>query len=367
VVILKKQGFTLIELLAVIVILAIVLAIALPSITGLIGSTTERAFLLDAKMVIKAIDYQLLEGYDLESNPIDKESFEEVLNLSAKNYESVSVALDEKDEPYVKLVGKNKWEGLTTCGTYKDMLIGKTDEIECNVPEGSSSNGNFVNCGDKLIDSRDYPEGIKNTYETVKIGNQCWFAENLRYTGKEGSSCLINSVDNWKDKSPYNACMKNIGATCTHGGDYYCDWNYETEVLYQWGAIFGSGEPRTIEDNQDKIQGLCPNGWHLPTDEEWGTLIDGLNGSAGDKLKSASDWNGNNDSGFNARPAGYRYTSGTLYSVGYYANWWSSSPGDGSNAWRRYVYSGYSMSVAFRVLRLTVFGPLRPGLNSASP
>lgn len=57
----KKQGFTLVELLAVIVILAIILAIAIPSITGLVANTRRNAFESNVKMVIKGIDYSLLQ------------------------------------------------------------------------------------------------------------------------------------------------------------------------------------------------------------------------------------------------------------------------------------------------------------------
>ncbi|MGI6329703.1 MAG: FISUMP domain-containing protein [Bacilli bacterium] len=330
----KKQGFTLIELLAVIVILAIVLAIALPSITGLIGNTTKKAFLMDAKMVIKAIDYQLLEGYDLESSPITKRNFDEVLNLSAKNYESVSVALDEKDEPYVKLVGQNKWEGLTTCGTYKDMLIGKTNEIKCEV--------SFV-CGKKFFDLRYYSDGIKNTYKTVQIGDQCWFAENLRYTG-EGTEnfCLVDSIDDWKDESSYGACMKNTDDSCDYE-ENYCEWDFDEEVLYQWGAVMND---KLESQNEEVIQGLCPDGWHLPTVAEWDTLVEklGNESSVGAKLKSFSEWNGDKveNSGFNARPAGYRDMLGVLNNVGYSVDWWSSSLEDGSKVCGRYMNSDNS-------------------------
>ncbi|MDD2489707.1 MAG: FISUMP domain-containing protein, partial [Bacilli bacterium] len=94
-------------------------------------------------------------------------------------------------------------------------------------------------------------------------------------------------------------------------------------------------------------------GWHVPTDAEWKTLekklgmeqaqadATGYRGTnEGYKLKSTTYWkndgNGDNSSGFNAKPAGYRYTSGTLNYVGSNGYWWSSSS-DGPDAWRRYL------------------------------
>jgi len=312
----QKQGFTLIELLAVIVILAIVLAIALPSITGLIGNTTERAFLMDAKMVIKAIDYQLLEGYDLEKEPInDGINFEEVLNLSAKNYESVSVSLDENDEPYVMLVGQNKWEGLTVCGTFKDMKVGQTEEIVCEVPED-----NFI-CGEDTILHGGY------SYKTAKIDNQCWFAENLRYTDYKdegGKSCLEKQF--YSETKACASHTKDTDGKCVG----YCNWEGE-EVLYQWEAIFG--DKPLIEESQ----GLCPLGWHIPSKDDWEVLIDGKS-DVGNKLKAGGPfWDGSNQYKFNALPVGAReYDSGYLTVVGSNLTWWSSTSNNLS-AWVYYV------------------------------
>ncbi len=178
-------------------------------------------------------------------------------------------------------------------------------------------------CGQNITDTRD-----GKTYKTTKIGDQCWFAENLKYT-KNG--CLSKT---WNSDSagPADACKAN--------GD---------EIHYQWGAAMNGS---TTEGSQ----GLCPSGWHIPTDAEWKILegtVDstygvgdsvwdgtGYRGSdVGKKLK-AVDGNGTDDYGFNGLLAGFRGTDGTLYNVGSLVNWWSSSP-SGTNAWGRYVRSSY--------------------------
>ena len=80
-------------------------------------------------------------------------------------------------------------------------------------------------------------------------------------------------------------------------------------------------------------QGVCPAGWHIPTDAEWTTLVNYVGGSstAGTALKSTSGWydsgNGTDTYGFSALPAGVRLSSGLFSYVGYYADFWSATEG----------------------------------------
>ena len=100
------------------------------------------------------------------------------------------------------------------------------------------------------------------------------------------------------------------------------------------------------------VKGICPGGWHLPSDDEWCTLttyIDqtvncnatGWNGTdAGYKMKSTTGWysngNGSDAYGFKGLPGGYRGSSGGSFTnLGYYGNWWASSEYSGSYAWYR--------------------------------
>jgi uncharacterized protein (TIGR02145 family) len=103
--------------------------------------------------------------------------------------------------------------------------------------------------------------------------------------------------------------------------------------LYNWYAV-----------NDER--GLCPTGWHVPTDGEWTVLQNFLGGSsiAGAKMKSSpSDtpaWNGTNSSGFSALPAGFRlYYNGDFNSLGSHGGWWSSSAYATSNAWGPLLFS----------------------------
>ena len=210
--------------------------------------------------------------------------------------------------------------------------------MEETIVQGSGPYKVVFACGGTLVDSRD-----GKTYATVQIGDQCWMADNLRYTT---STCL--SAD-WNTSAPLNACR-----------EHSTSWG--TEVLYQWGAAMnGSITPGD--------QGLCPVGWYIPTHDDITTLeryvcnaagnsncatnfpfdttTTGWRGTnEGDRLKSSNPYWCNNATGcasseFNKKPAGSRNSSGSLSFVGSFGYWWSSSP-SGSNAWRRFLSSGYS-------------------------
>jgi uncharacterized protein (TIGR02145 family) len=90
----------------------------------------------------------------------------------------------------------------------------------------------------------------------------------------------------------------------------------------------------------------CPPGWHLPSKEEWQTLVDfaGNNKVATKKLKAKNGWNGNgngtDDFGFSALPGGNGYSDGIFNDVGYHGYWWSASEYEGSSrrAYGRNMY-----------------------------
>jgi len=166
---------------------------------------------------------------------------------------------------------------------------------------------------DTFIDSRD---GKK--YKTVKIGEQVWMAENLNYK-------IGNSV-----------CYDNKPENCQKYGR-----------LYDWTTA---------------ISGICPKGWHIPTNTEWDELyhyVDGTSGTkspyesktAGKYLKAKSGWNdykgnGEDTYGFSALPGGEGpddkgYLDVNFYGIGDYGSWWSASEtGNKYNAYRRYM--GYN-------------------------
>ena len=148
-------------------------------------------------------------------------------------------------------------------------------------------------------------------YSTIQIGDQCWFAENLRSTQFADGSAIPEVTDGtaWgsTDEGVRAAHNNDAGDLATYG------------YLYNWYAV-------------DSAAGLCPTDWHVPTHEEWTTLTTELGGAgvAGGKMKSSSSdspsWDGDNTSGFSGLPGGSRYSNGSFNDVGNIGYWWSSSP-----------------------------------------
>lgn len=138
-------------------------------------------------------------------------------------------------------------------------------------------------------------------YPFVKIGNQLWLAENLDYKFQyNGGTLPVGQIDS--PSTPAAWYYNNNEA------NYSIDGTYKCGLLYNWYAVL------YLENNKDA---LLPSGWHVPTATEFDTLATNVGGvlTAGTKLKALdnsvtsnwpSAWNGTNDYGFNALPAGRR-------------------------------------------------------------
>jgi uncharacterized protein (TIGR02145 family) len=213
---------------------------------------------------------------------------------------------------------------LTSCN-YMD-----SEALICSYPDAVGVCGGFCisdldgdgvcdgDCGDP-VSYQGYD------YATVLIGDQCWFAENLRSElYRNGDSIPAGlSGSEWLNTTS--------GAVAVYGESGGCD-NYSTDIepcdpaqslneygrLYNWHAV---DDPRR----------LCPSGWHIPTQGEWIVMTDLLGGEAvaGGKMKSTFGWSGNNGtntSGFSGLPGGYRAPGGSVfYEGGAYGYWWTSS------------------------------------------
>jgi uncharacterized protein (TIGR02145 family) len=187
---------------------------------------------------------------------------------------------------------------------------------DCGVPNGDNST--CFSCGD----TQEY-DGYD--YATVEIGDQCWFSENLRSEHYSGGQPIPGNLDDatWSNTE--------AGAQAFYGGE---EGNLsEYGRLYNWYAV-------------NDARGLCPSGWHVPSDAEYTVLTDFLGGSgvAGGKMKEAGygHWNSpntgaTNTSGFTALGGGWRGTSGSFTNLLYNVYFWSSSP-SGSSAWSRLLF-----------------------------
>ncbi len=151
---------------------------------------------------------------------------------------------------------------------------------------------------------------LSYSQDEVKIGTQTWTIKNL-------DVCTYRNGDVIPQVQDPNA-WENLttGAWCYYNHDAFNGTKYGK--LYNWYAV---SDPR----------GLAPNGYHIPTDDEWRKLADYLGGEdkAGKKMKSTSGWynngNGTNSSGFSGLPGGNRSENGPFNAIDYDGNWWSST------------------------------------------
>jgi len=181
-----------------------------------------------------------------------------------------------------------------------------------------------------------------NVYQTVKIGDQWWMAENLKVTHYQNGDSIPHVTDNtqWTNLTTSAYCNYNNDSTnvSTYGR------------LYNWAAVVDSRK-------------IAPSGWHVSTDEEFTALEEYLiaNGynwdgttsdnKIGKSLASKTGWNSsseagdvgndmstNNSSGFTALPGGYRYSYGSFNYIDYFGLWWIATEYSSTEALSRYLY-----------------------------
>ena len=185
-----------------------------------------------------------------------------------------------------------------------------------------------------------------NTYNTVQIGTQCWTKNNLKVSKYRNGDNIATGLSNsaWQNTTS--------GAYAIYNNDPVNDGLYGK--LYNHYAVTDS-------------RGLCPTGWHVPTDGEWTTLENHLGGSsvAGGALKSTAmqptpgGWyppntGATNSSGFTALPGGRRNDNGDFFNVAFDGYWWSSSVLSGSSAGTRNL--NYDASNVNRLSNTRTYG-----------
>jgi uncharacterized protein (TIGR02145 family) len=180
-------------------------------------------------------------------------------------------------------------------------------------------------------------------YRTVRIGTQTWMAENLNYQPSSGNAwCYATNVD-----------------SCTKYGRLY-NWATAMNISASYDSVAWEG-------SDINRQGICPSGWHLPSNAEWNALVNYAGGfsTAGTKLKSSSGWNnyicasenGTDDFGFSALPGGHHFSYGYMDPAGIYGYWWTATDGGSNGAHGRNMqcdfggvwYNIYYKSLGFSV------------------
>ena len=200
-----------------------------------------------------------------------------------------------------------------------------SSSVESSSSESSSSSVALATpCKTATEDNCEYgsltDERDGKTYKTVKIGEQVWMAENLNYAYLQPTETMDSS----------SFCYKDNASNCDKFGR-----------LYLWSAIIDSTRLATDANNPKdcgfqkecdlgKIQGICPDGWHIPTNDEFKTLMAAVGGDsiACKMLKSTSGWSnygsGTDPFGFTALPGNIRFNDGTFNYENEYAQFWST-------------------------------------------
>ncbi len=208
-----------------------------------------------------------------------------------------------------------------------------TKEWSWDVPKEARFNPNIKY--DSMIDPRD-----KRVYKVVKIVvkerdySKVWMAENLNYSDSVRTPSL-------KGKS---WCYRDSAKYCEVSGRYYT-WAAAIDsvaLVSDTVAPLDCGYGKTCELGEQRIQGICPDGWHLPNRDEWGWLSVYLGnaGVAGDTLKALTGWdyagtennNGVDAYGFTALPTGRRVSETSWRNIGSDVYYWTSQEEDAYEA-----------------------------------
>ena len=205
----------------------------------------------------------------------------------------------------------NVWRGTGTAPVAPG--IGYTKGRPPPVPGG-------IAVGSKFLPGHTVP-----SYPTIQIGNQVWMSENLKATHYRNGHPIPIEPD------PDLWMQKITGGRCAYDND---ESNVDTYgYLYNWHAV-------------NDRRGICPVGWHVPTDDEWTVLEnfitnDGYAGIEGNALKEIGDehWDsagGLDVYGFTGLPGGYRFNyNGYYLNMGNTGYFWSSTEYNNYYAWRR--------------------------------
>lgn len=221
------------------------------------------------------------------------------------------------------------------------FLMISLEGCQWNLPSLYFDPNESFQCGDLWIDVRDDQE-----YSTVQIGTQCWFARNINIGNR-----INASIPQTENQIIEKYCYNDQDSMCEKFGGMYL-----YSEIFQGENINTVSGKTIIANKNSKIKGICPEGWHIPSEAEWQELeltlgmeedtleIIGYRGgsvNAGNKMKSSQQGNcvdpGTNcgDAGFDGLIAGYTL-NGTFRNLTFNNHWWSSTPWQFSDSTRYY-------------------------------
>ena len=297
-------------------------------------------------------------GTDVNMNTASPSSEPGPYFLYLVDYRNVVEIWDGYDEDYEKDIARpvrclkddSSMETMYQMTNGSDGKDGKngTDGKNCSV--NKNGYGYAITCGGDYVGpvtekpswqflNPDYEYAMfvdvrdNQVYKATKIGSQVWMAENLNYADSVAMPSLKGNTACYPDNKP---------ESCKTYGRHY-SWAAAMDSV-NTGCGYG-----TKCLSEYPIQGACPSGWHVPTNDEWNTLIDFVGDDAGTKLKSALFNDGSNIYGFSAFAAGNWDGSNFSSDATEYADIWTSTPysSKSGSAYYRY-FSGSDVGLQDR-------------------
>lgn len=250
---------------------------------------------------------------------------------SSSSNKSNTTNLSSAENNQIKLSSAIDYASENECKPYDDNILSSDSQFDWSV-----SKENYLNKEieyNSFVDERD-----NQVYKIVKIGNQIWMAQNLNYSDSITSPSLRNEG---------MLCYDKKEEDCMVGGRLY-NWGAAIDCyqIFLTSKVDCCNNSRICTMDFARVQGVCPVGWHLPTEDDWDTLIDYLGGekTAQVILKSQIGWNVNNGVdgngsdvvGFSALPSGLYFPG-----IGFIG------AGDRTGFWRYVEYSGHMVGTIF--------------------
>ena len=239
--------------------------------------------------------------------------------------------------------------------TSKSSSSSSKDVMSSSSAKSSSSVAYVEPCRADSVDTCEYGTLTDardgQTYKTVTIGSQTWMAQNLNYayTGVPYKYDVYSS-----DSTSW--CNNDDASNCAKYGRLYT-WAVAMDSVGLWSSNGkGCGTSKTCSPTYP-VRGVCPEGWHLPTQEEWRALFTAVGGKAfaGERLKTTSGWswdeehnisgNGTDAYAFSALPVAGRDDRGYYGDYAYNTRIWSSNEND--RFYADCLFLGYEYSNAF--------------------
>ena len=262
--------------------------------------------------------YTIIEKEEVKSSSSPKQE------NGWEDYNPVSSSSKVTSSSSVILSSDSKSSSSNTSSTSVQSSSSSKNEAISSSSVSISSSSVILSGGEgTLKDSRD-----NQVYKTVSIGTQTWMAENLNYAYK-GKTSTFDSSSFCYDDDPTN---------CSKYGRLYL-WSAAMDSAGTWSTNGkGCGNGKFCLPTYP-VRGVCPEGWHLPTEEDFRILSRGTGATwdernfyyidAGKYLKSTSGWNDNGNGtdayGFSALPAGIGLQGGPFQQLGYIATFWSAT------------------------------------------